>query len=40
VRAFMSRSGIVAGYGLDDRGSIPGRGREFFFSSPPLLDLF
>jgi hypothetical protein len=33
----MSRGssvGIATGYGLDDRGSIPGGGWEFF-SSPP-----
>jgi hypothetical protein len=29
--------GIVTGYGLDDRGSIPDRGWEFF-SSPPRPD--
>jgi hypothetical protein len=27
-------SGIVLGYGLDDQGSNPGRGLEFFFSPP------
>jgi len=30
-------SSVSIGYGLDDRGSIPGRGRELF-SSPPLSD--
>jgi hypothetical protein len=29
-----SSVGIVTGYGLDDRGSIPGGGYEFFSSTP------
>jgi hypothetical protein len=30
-RAEASGGSIVSDYGLDDRGSIPGRGRGFFF---------
>jgi hypothetical protein len=29
---------VDLGYGLNDRGSIPGRGREFFFCSSPRAD--
>jgi hypothetical protein len=33
----MSPVGIVTGYGLDGRGSVPGRGKRFFVSSVPFL---
>jgi hypothetical protein len=29
-RSRVSSGSIVSDYGLDDRGSIPGRGKEFF----------
>jgi hypothetical protein len=29
-RSWVSSGSIVSGYGLDDRGSIPGRGKGFF----------
>jgi hypothetical protein len=34
VKRRSSSVGIATGYGLDDRGSIPGRGWEFFSSAP------
>jgi hypothetical protein len=33
----MSPVGIVTDYGLDDRGSVPGRGKRFFVSSVRFL---
>jgi hypothetical protein len=36
IRSRDSSVGIAMGYGLDDPGSIPGRGKIFLFSKPAL----
>jgi hypothetical protein len=36
IKSRSSSVGIVSDYGMEDRGSIPGRGRGFFSSSPSV----